>query len=117
MSCFIGGRMIDNDVLVRRNRQPNVDLKSGAMAMLVAWCYNGYTASRYALIVCFQSFDLFQYHLARSRRWLRTFEGNFWVDLHFGPSGASITDTNPPAAEWLHPRMFIPELKADICIG
>jgi hypothetical protein len=90
MSCFIGGRMIDNDVLVRRNRQPNVDLKSGAMAMLVAWSYNGNTASRYALIVCFQSFDLFQYHLARSRRWLRTFEGNFWVDLHFGPSDVSM---------------------------
>jgi hypothetical protein len=37
--------------------------------------------------------------------------------LHFGPSGASITDTNPPAAEWLHPEMFVPDLKANICIG
>jgi hypothetical protein len=42
--------MIDNDVLVRRNRQPNVDLKSGAMAMLVAWSNNGYAASRNALV-------------------------------------------------------------------
>jgi hypothetical protein len=51
--------MIDNDVLVRRNRQPNMDLKSGAMAMLVAWSNNGYAASRNALIVGFQTLDLF----------------------------------------------------------
>jgi hypothetical protein len=57
--CSVSCRMIDNDVLVRRNRQPNVHLKFGAMAMLVAWSNNGYAASRNALIVCFQSFDLF----------------------------------------------------------
>jgi hypothetical protein len=59
MSRFIGSRMIDNDVLVRRDRQPNVDLKSVAMAVLVAWSDNGYAASRNALIVCLQPLDLF----------------------------------------------------------
>jgi hypothetical protein len=51
--------MLSRDVFVRRDREPNVDLKSGAMAMLVAWSDNGYAASRNALIVCFQPLDLF----------------------------------------------------------
>jgi hypothetical protein len=29
-------RETDNDVFIRRNGQPNVDLKAGAMAMLMA---------------------------------------------------------------------------------
>jgi hypothetical protein len=58
MTWVIGGRMINNDVLVRRNRQPNVDLKPDAMAMLLAWSDNGDAASRDALVVCFQPFDL-----------------------------------------------------------
>ncbi len=71
MSGFIGSsRMINNDVVVRRNRQPNVDLKSSAMAMLVAWRDNGYSASRDASIVGFQPFDLFYYLVPRRKRWL-----------------------------------------------
>jgi hypothetical protein len=85
MSWVIGSRMVHNDVLVRRNRQPNVDFKSGAMTMLVTWSNNGYAAPRNALIVCFQSFDLFKYRLARSRWRFGAFEANFWSDLHFGP--------------------------------
>jgi hypothetical protein len=90
LSRVIRGRLIDDDVLVRRNCQPNEDLKSSAMAMLVAWSNNGYAASRNALIVCFQPLDLFQYQLVRRWRWLGTFEGNFWGDLHLGPSGDTI---------------------------
>src|SRR5665213_2477517 len=54
VSCVVDRRMIDHDALVRRNRQPNVNLESGAMTMLVAWCDNGYATSRDALIVDFQ---------------------------------------------------------------
>jgi hypothetical protein len=58
LSCLIGSRMIDDDVLMRWNSQPNANLKSSAMAVLVAWSDNGYAASRNALIVCFQPLDL-----------------------------------------------------------
>jgi hypothetical protein len=58
MTWVISGRMINNDVLVRWNRQPNVDLKADAMAMLLAWSDNGDAASRNAFIVCLQPFDL-----------------------------------------------------------
>jgi len=51
--------MIDDDILVRWKRNPDVDLESGAMAMLMARRDNGYAASRDALIVSFQPFDLF----------------------------------------------------------
>jgi len=67
MTWVICGRMIDNDVLVRRNRQPDVDLKPDAMAMLLAWSDNGDAASRNALIVCLQPCDLFEDHRARCR--------------------------------------------------
>jgi hypothetical protein len=51
--------MVDDDIFVRRKRKPNMDLESGAMAMLVARRDNGYATSRDALIVSFQPFDLF----------------------------------------------------------
>ena len=35
MSRVMRRRLIDDDVFVRRKSQPNVDLKSGAVAMLV----------------------------------------------------------------------------------
>ena len=57
LPCLIGSRMVDDDVFVRRNRQPDMDFKSGAMAMLAAWSDNGYAASRNPLIVCLQPLD------------------------------------------------------------
>lgn len=59
VSCVVDRRMIDDDALVRRNRQPNMNLKSSAVTMLVAWCDNGYATSRDALIVGFEPFDFF----------------------------------------------------------
>ena len=58
VSC-VGRRMIDDDIFVRWNRQPNMDLESGAMPMLMAWRDNGYSTSGDALIVGFQPFNLF----------------------------------------------------------
>jgi hypothetical protein len=52
-------RTVDDDIFVRRNREPDMDLESGAMAMLMARSDNGYATSRDALIVSFQPFDLF----------------------------------------------------------
>jgi len=52
MPRVISSRISDNDVFVRWDRQPNVDSKSHAMTMLVAWSDNGYAASRNALIMC-----------------------------------------------------------------
>ncbi len=58
MSGVISGRMIDNDVLVRGNRQPDIDLKPNAMAMLLARSNNGHAASRDAVVVRLQPLDL-----------------------------------------------------------
>jgi hypothetical protein len=38
VACVIRACLVDDDVLVRRNRQPDVDLKPDAVAMLVAGC-------------------------------------------------------------------------------
>jgi hypothetical protein len=96
-------RMVDDDIFVRRKRNPDVDLEAGAMAMLVAWRDNGYAASRDAPIVGFQPFDLFQYRLTRRRRWLGALEGDLWCYLHCVPVFAVMTcDANPLLAEWLH---------------
>ena len=54
MSCVIGSRMIDNDVFVRRDREPNVDLKSGAMAVLVARRDHFHAATGNTMIMGFQ---------------------------------------------------------------
>lgn len=67
VSCVVDRRMIDDDVFLRRNSQPNMDLKSGAVAMLMAWRNNGHATSGDVVIVGFQPFDLFQYHVARRR--------------------------------------------------
>jgi hypothetical protein len=75
-------RMVDDDIFVRWKRKPDIDLESGAMAMLMAWRDNGDAASRDALIVGFQPFDLFRYQFKRNGRGRRAFEGNLWCYLH-----------------------------------
>jgi hypothetical protein len=98
-------RMIDDDIFVRRKRNPNMDLESGAMTMLMARRNNGYATSRDAPIVSFQPLDLFQYRLARRGRWLGAFEGDLWCYLHYVPVFAvTICNANPLPAEWLHRR-------------
>ena len=46
--------MVDNNVSVRRNCEPDVDLEAGAVAMLVTWGDHRHAATSNALIVCFQ---------------------------------------------------------------
>ena len=101
----VNRRLVDDDIFVRWKRKPNMDLESGAMAMLMAWRDNGYATSRDALIVSFQPFDLFQYCLARRWRWLGAFEGDLWCYLHSVPVVAvTIWNANPLLTEWLHRR-------------
>jgi hypothetical protein len=99
---IVNVRVIDDNILVRRKRNPDMDLESGAMAMLMAWRDNGYATSRDASIVSFQPFDLFQYRLARRRRWFGAFEADLWCYLHFLPVVAvTIWNANPLLTEWL----------------
>jgi hypothetical protein len=58
MTWVIGSRMINNDVLMRRYSNPNVDLKPNAMAMLVTRGDDGYAASRNAFIMRLQPLNL-----------------------------------------------------------
>ena len=98
--------LVDDDIFVRWKRKPDMDLESSAMAMLMARRDDGYATSRDALIVSFQPFDLFQYRLARRRRWLGAFEGDLWCYLHFIPVVAvTICHANPLLAEWLQAGM------------
>jgi hypothetical protein len=46
--------LIHHDVFARRNRQPNVDLKSGAVAMLVTGCDHFHAATCDTMIMGFQ---------------------------------------------------------------
>jgi hypothetical protein len=55
MSRVMRRRLIYDDVFVRRKRQPDVDLKSGTMAMLVAWRDQFNAATGNTMIVGFQS--------------------------------------------------------------
>ena len=59
VSCVVERRTVDDDIFMRRERKPDVNLEAGAMAMLMTWRDNGYTTSCDALIVSFQPFDLF----------------------------------------------------------
>jgi len=53
--CVIGAYVSHNNVLVRWNRQPNVDLKSDAVAMLVTGSDHLHAATCNALVLSFQS--------------------------------------------------------------
>jgi hypothetical protein len=49
--CFVSACMVHHDVLVRGNRQPNVDLKSDPVAMLVTGSDHLYAAACNALVM------------------------------------------------------------------
>jgi hypothetical protein len=52
--CVIGAYVSHNNVLVRWNRQPNVDLKSDAVAMLVTGSDYLHAAAGDALVMTLQ---------------------------------------------------------------
>jgi hypothetical protein len=52
--CVTGASVAHDNVFVRRNRQPNVDLKSDAVAMLVTGSDHLHAATCNALVMVFQ---------------------------------------------------------------
>jgi hypothetical protein len=61
VSCVIGACVGHNNVLVRWNRQPNVDLKSDAVAMLVTGSDHLHAATCDALVMILQPLYFIQY--------------------------------------------------------
>ena len=51
--------MVGHDIFMRWNGQPNMNLKTGAVAVLVAGRDHGYATCRDVFIVDFQPFDFF----------------------------------------------------------
>jgi len=60
--------MVDDDVSVWRNCEPDMNLEAGAVAMLVAWGDDLHAATRNALCMCFQPVYFAQYLGARGIR-------------------------------------------------
>jgi hypothetical protein len=60
--------VVHDNVFVRRNRQPNVDLKSDAVAMLVTGSDHLHAATCDALVVIFEPLNFTQYLGAGSVR-------------------------------------------------
>jgi hypothetical protein len=83
MSCVIWAWLVHDDVFVRWHRQPDVNLKPDAVAMLVAGCDHLDAATCNSVVMGFQPLDLAQYLGSSSVRWFWTFEGDLWRDLHF----------------------------------
>jgi hypothetical protein len=103
MSRFIRHRMINYDVFMRRKRQPDTDLKSNAVAMLLAGCNHFNTAACNTMIVGLKPLYFTKYLRTRRVRGFRSFEGNLRCDLHFATLQDLIPYANPRSAEWLHP--------------
>lgn len=78
MSCVVRRGLIDYNVLMRRNRQPDVDLKSGAVAMLMAGCNHVHAAACNALIVNLKPLYFAKYLRTRRIGGSATLEGDLW---------------------------------------
>ena len=61
VSRIAGPGLVDDDIFVRRHRQPDVDLKSGAMAMLLARRDHVDAATGNSVIVGFKPLAFTQY--------------------------------------------------------
>jgi len=86
--------MIHNDVLVRRQGEPDVDLKAGAVPMFVARGDHRHAACRDAMIVRFEALDFIQYLSAGGIRGFRTFESDLRVNLHGLSFGCAMLRNN-----------------------
>jgi hypothetical protein len=84
--CILRGRVVDENVLVRRNCKPDMDLEPGTVTMLVTWRDHSYAASDDVMIVFLQPVYLMIDYGAHSLRRLGSFERHFQWDLHNGLS-------------------------------
>jgi hypothetical protein len=65
VSCIVRWRVVDHDAFVWRNREPDVNLKAGAMTMLVTRCDHSYATPYDAMVVLLQPSYLMFDHGAR----------------------------------------------------
>ena len=84
--CVVRRRVVDDNVFVRRNCKPDMDLEPGTVTMLVTRRDHSHTASDDAAIVFLQPVYLMIDYGARSLRRLGSFERHFQWDLHNGLS-------------------------------
>ena len=84
--CVVGSGMIDDDIFVRRNCKPDVDLETGTMTVLMTRCYHSYTAPNDVAIVLLQSLYFASNRSAYSIRRIGSFKRQLQWDLHRGLS-------------------------------
>jgi hypothetical protein len=84
--CIVRWRMIDDNVLVRGNCNPDADLEAGAVLMLVARRDHSNAAPDDMVIVLFQPLCFTFDFGAHSLRRLASFEGHLQWGLHNGLS-------------------------------
>jgi hypothetical protein len=84
--CILRRRVVDENVFVRRNCKPDMDLEAGTVTVLLTRCDHSYAASDDAMIVFLQPVYLtIDYGADRVRR-LGSFERHLQWDLHNGLS-------------------------------
>jgi hypothetical protein len=84
--CILRRRVVDEDVLVRGNCKPDMDLEPGSVTMLVTTRDHSHTTSDDMMIVFLQPADLMIDYGARGLRRLGSLERHFQWDLHNGLS-------------------------------
>jgi hypothetical protein len=84
--CILRRRVVDENVFVRRNCKPDMDLEPGTVTVLVTRCDHSYAASDDAMIVFLQPGYLTVDYGAHSLRRLGSFERHLQWDLHNGLS-------------------------------
>ncbi len=86
MPCILRRRVVDDNVFVRRNGKPDMDLEPGTVTMLVTGRYHSYAASDDVMIVLLQPVYLMSNYGTHSLRRLGSFERHFQWDLQNGLS-------------------------------
>ena len=84
--CILRRRVVDENVFVRRNGKPDMDLEPSTVTMLVARRDHSHAASDNMMIVSLQPVYLMIDYCARALRWFSSFERHFQWDLHNGLS-------------------------------
>ena len=84
--CILRRRVVDENVFVRRNCEPDMDLEPGTVTVLVTRRDHSYAARSDAMIVFLQPVYLTINYSTHSLRRLGSFERHLQWDLHNGLS-------------------------------
>jgi hypothetical protein len=82
VSSTVRWRVVDHDAFVWRNREPDVNLKAGAMTMLVTRCGHSYATPDDTMVVLLQPSYLMFDHGARRLWRLASLESHLQWELH-----------------------------------